>query len=157
MLINNRVQVDRWFDQQVVIMKQSQTRDDMIWVVKEWISLWNPPVDWDLFDTLHAEDFKDCTPAERVGTKKGFAQGLKEFTSAFPDLRTRVKDIMVDESRNMATVRWSASGTNRKNYLGVGPTNKKTTITGIEIVEIRWGRITRRWGEWDISDHIKPD
>ena len=138
-------------------MAHNETRDEMIRVVKEWIRLWNPPVDWDMFDAIHAEDFKDCSPAGRAGTKEGFALGLQEFTSAFPDLRTRIEDIVADESRNMAAVRWSATGTNRKNYLGVGPTNKKTTITGIEIVEIRWGRITRRWGEWDISDHFKPD
>ena len=154
-LINDQLQLVIQVGKKVVMMESGRTREDMIWVVKEWISLWNPPVDWDKFDALHAEDFKDYTPAGRAGTKKGFAQGLKEFTSAFPDLRTRVEDIIVDESRKMAAVRWSASGTNRKNYLGVGPTNKKTTITGIEIVEIRWGRVSRRWGEWDISDHIK--
>ena len=27
----------------------------------------------------------------------------------------------------------------------------------IEIIEIEDGRITRRWGEWDISDHTERD
>ncbi len=101
-------------------MAHNETRDEMIRVIKEWIRLWNPPVDWDMFDAIHTEDFKDCSPAGRAGTKEGFALGLQEFTSAFPDLRTRIEDIVADESRNMAAVRWSATGTNRKKFLGVG-------------------------------------
>ena len=34
-----------------------------------------------------------------------------------------------------------------------GPTGKKTPVTGIEIIEVREGRIMRRWGEWDITAH----
>jgi predicted ester cyclase len=52
-------------------------------------------------------------------------------------------------------VRWSATGTNRRAYLGVGPTGRRVAITGIEIVEISGGRILRRWGEWDIDDHLQ--
>ena len=86
-------------------------------------------------------------------TKAGFAQGLAEFIEAFPDLQTRVEDLVVDEAGSRVAVRWSAQGTNRAAFLGIGPTRRLTTITGIEIIEIHDGQITRRWGEWDISDH----
>ena len=78
---------------------------------------------------------------------------MAEFITAFPDLQTRVEDLVVDEVRSTVAVRWSAQGTNRAAYLGIGPTGRLTTITGIEIIEIQDGQITRRWGEWDISDH----
>ena len=35
----------------------------------------------------------------------------------------------------------------------VGPTHRMTRTTGIEIIEVRAGRIVRRWGEWDITAH----
>ena len=138
-------------------MCKSQPREDIEYYARRWIKLWNPPVDWDLFDTIHADEFVDCSPAGRPSTKAGFAQGLEAFTRAFPDLRIKLEDIIIDETGSRAAVRWSAIGTNREKILGVGPTNKMTKITGIEIIEIQWGRITRRWGEWDISAHIKQE
>ncbi|HKK20676.1 MAG TPA: ester cyclase, partial [candidate division Zixibacteria bacterium] len=84
-----------------------------------------------------------------------FADALRDFMAAFPDLVAKVEDLVVDEEMNRVAVRWSASGTNRSRYLGVGPTNKKTRITGIELIEIRDRRIVKRWGEWDITDHAQ--
>lgn len=123
-------------------------------IAEKWISLWNVPVDWSLFASLHADDFEDASPAGRPNTREGFAQGLRELIRAFPDLRTIVEDLVVDTERHRIAVRWSAVGTNRTRYLGVGPTNKPTHITGIEIIEVQGGRIVRRWGEWDISHHM---
>jgi len=122
-------------------------------VARRWIALWCAPVDWDAFDRLHADDFVDEAAAGRVPTKQGFADGLRAFVAAFPDVRPRVDDLVVDAPRRRVAVRWTATGTNAVRYLGVGPTQRATTITGIEIVEIADGRVTRRWGEWDITGH----
>jgi steroid delta-isomerase-like uncharacterized protein len=113
------------------------------------------PVDWELYDRLHSDDFKDCASAGRATTKAAFGDALRDFVTAFPDLVATVEDLVVDEEMNRVAVRWSASGTNTSRYLGVGPTNKKTHITGIEIIEILDGRIVKRWGEWDITDHAR--
>lgn len=129
------------------------TRAELESIARQWISLWCAPVDWELFDRLHAEAFEDCSSAGRSTDKAGFAQGLAEFIEAFPDLQTRVEDLVVDEAASLVAVRWSALGTNRAAFLGIGPTRRLTSITGIEIIEIRDGQITRRWGEWDITDH----
>jgi len=129
------------------------TRVELETIAHQWISLWCAPVDWALFDRLHAETFEDCSAAGRPATKQGFAHGLAEFAEAFPDLYTRVEGLAVDETASMVAVRWSAQGTNRAAFLGIGPTQRLTVITGIEIIEIREGQIMRRWGEWDISDH----
>lgn len=129
------------------------SRTDLEQITRQWIQLWCAPVDWSLFDRLHAPDFEDCASAGRPSDKAGFASGLRAMTTAFPDLRTAVDDLVVDEARATVAVRWSARGTNRSRYLGIGPTQRETTITGIEIIEIRGGRIVRRWGEWDITAH----
>jgi steroid delta-isomerase-like uncharacterized protein len=118
-----------------------------------WISLWCAPVDWELFDCLHAEDFEDCSAAGRETTKAAFAAGLADLMRAFPDLQTRVDDLVVDVDSSRVAVRWSALGTNRRRFLGIGPTDRPTPFAGIEIIEVRGGRIVRRWGEWDISAH----
>ena len=129
------------------------TRSELESIARRWIGLWCVPVDWDAFDALHADDFEDCASAGRPADKKGFAEGLKRFTTAFPDLETRTEQLVVDERASTVAVRWSATGTNQDRYLGVGPTRTRTRITGIEIIQIRDGKLVRRWGEWDITDH----
>ncbi len=129
------------------------TRREIEALAAQWITLWSAPIDWDLFDRLHADAFEDGASAGRPPTKSGFAAGLAEWAQAFPDIRTRIEQLVVDEDASTVAVRWSATGTNRAPYLGVGPTERMTYIAGIEIIELRGGRIVRRWGEWDISDH----
>jgi steroid delta-isomerase-like uncharacterized protein len=128
-------------------------RADLADIAERWISLWTVPVNWALFDRLHAEDFEDASPSGREATREAFAGALRELIRAFPDLQVAVEDLVVDTEADRVAVRWSALGTNRTRYLGVGPTNRRTPITGIEIIEIRDGRVVRRWGEWDISAH----
>lgn len=128
-------------------------RSELERIAHQWVSLWCVPVDWQLFDSLHAEQFEDCSSAGRPTSKQGFAKGLAEFVGAFPDLQTKVENLVVDEVNSHVAIRWSANGTNRTPFLGVGPTNQSTHITGIEIIEVRANKIVRRWGEWDISEH----
>ena len=122
----------------------------------QWISRWCAPVDWQLFDRLHGADFQDCSSAGRATTKQAFAAGLADLIDAFPDLQAQVEDLVVDDAHNRLAVRWSAIGTNRLPFLGVGPTGRPTPMTGIEIIEIENGQIIRRWGEWDITAHAAP-
>lgn len=122
-------------------------------IATQWISLWCVPVYWKLFDRLHADTFEDCSAAGCAPTKQGFADGLRELMRAFPDLQTHIEQLVVDVENSRVAVHWSAQGTNKAAFLGIGPTGRVTSITGIEIIEVKQGRIVRRWGEWDISAH----
>jgi N-hydroxyarylamine O-acetyltransferase len=128
-------------------------RNALAAIASRWISLWCAPVDWSLFRSLHADDFEDRASAGRAPTRDGFSQGLADLVRAFPDLQTRIEDVVIDEAASRVAVRWSATGTNRERFLGIGPTNRRTALSGIEIIEVRDGWIVRRWGEWDTSGH----
>jgi steroid delta-isomerase-like uncharacterized protein len=129
------------------------TRSELEEVTRKWISLWCAPTDWELFDQLHSDDFEDLSPVGRDRSKHSFALGLRQLVDAFPDLVTKVEDMIVDEEMQRVAVRWSSIGTNKLVFLGTGPTDRKTPITGIEIIEISNGQIRKRWGEWDITAH----
>ena len=74
-------------------------------IARQWISLWCAPVDWELFDRLHADDFVDCSAAGRETNKEAFADALADLMAAFPDLETRVDDLVVDETASKVAVR----------------------------------------------------
>lgn len=132
-------------------------RSEIESVARKWISLWSVPIDWDLFDLVHSKNFEDKSSAGREPSKQGFAKGLQELFNAFPDLITRIEDMVVDEERQRAAIRWSSIGTNTRKFLGIGPTFRQTSITGIEIIEVSNAQITKRWGEWDISGHQESE
>ncbi|MBK8946152.1 MAG: ester cyclase [Ignavibacteriae bacterium] len=119
------------------------------------MSLWDSPINLDSFDELHSENFIDLSSSGRPSDKNGFKLGIVKFLEAFPDIKTSADQILIDEGNSQIAVRWSSIGVNKLNYLGVGPTNRLTKITGIEIIEVENFKIVKRWGEWDISDHLK--
>jgi hypothetical protein len=65
----------------------------------------------------------------------------------------RPKFLVIDDQNSTVAVRWSARGANVERFLEIGPTNRATEMTGIEIIQIVGGQVTRRWGEWGISAH----
>lgn len=118
-------------------------------VARRWIEeIWRPG-DLASFDELHAPDFRDRSAAGRGDTREDFRRMLHEFYAAFPDFRTEIQDLVVDEPRSMVAIRWTARGTHRGPYLGVAPTGRSIRFAGIEIVRVSGGRIEERWGEWD--------
>jgi steroid delta-isomerase-like uncharacterized protein len=131
------------------------TRAELAEIATRWLGLWNPPFDRAAFDALHSEDFVAESSAGRPSDRDAYRISYIEgFLDAFPDSQTRVESLVIDEAAQQVAVRWSLRGTNRKRYLGIGPTHRETAISGIEIIDIRAGRVVRRWGEWDITNHF---
>ena len=46
-------------------------------------------------------------------------------------------------------VRWTARGTHQGELLGITPTGKKFSITGISFLRIANGKIAEQWVNWD--------
>ena len=47
-------------------------------------------------------------------------------------------------------VRWTGRGTHKGDLMGIAPTGKQLTITGISILRIASGKIIEEWGEMDM-------
>jgi predicted ester cyclase len=60
-----------------------------------------------------------------------------------------VDDLVIDAETGAVAVRWSATGTHHRQYLGAEPSGRLTRFKGIEIIRIANDRIVERWGEWD--------
>lgn len=108
-----------------------------------------------IVDELHAPGFVDHDPGGRSPDRAGFKEGIERFRASFQDLEANVEDLVVDEESGKVAVRWSASGTHTAAYLGLPPTGKRIRFKGIEIIVVKDGRITERWGEWDGFDLLE--
>jgi predicted ester cyclase len=97
-------------------------------------------------DEILAGDLLEHNPLPGQGPgREGHKQVVRLFRSAFPDLRVTTEDLVSEEDR--VALRWRAEGTHRGELMGIAPTGKRVTLTGIEIVRIAGGKIVERWAE----------
>jgi len=64
---------------------------------------------------------------------------------AFPD-RVLIADDMIAVEDKVIT-RWTWTGTHKGQYLGIEPTGKRVTVTGITISRIEDGKVVEEWEE----------
>ena len=97
-------------------------------------------------DEVLAVDLVEHNPLPGQGAgREGHKQVVTLFRSAFPDLRVTTEDLVEDGDR--VALRWKAEGTHRGELMGIAPTGRRVTLTGIEIVRISAGKIVERWAE----------
>lgn len=116
-----------------------------------WLRFWQGG-DLASFDELHPLDFVDHSPSGRGGDRNAFRRGIEDLYEAFPDFHGEREDLIVDEARSRVTIRWTARGHHEGSFLGMAPTGRLIRFSGMEILEVKDGKIMARWGEWDGLD-----
>jgi steroid delta-isomerase-like uncharacterized protein len=78
-------------------------------------------------------------------------EGVKEFVSnyraAYSDARITVDD-QTGEGDKVAT-RWTGRGTHDGELLGIAPTGKQVTVSGITLSRLKEGKVVEEWTNWD--------
>ena len=101
-----------------------------------------------VIDELVAPTFVNHDPA--TGDTKG-PQGTREliegYRSAFPDIEIRIEEQVAEG--DLVVTRWTGTGTHKGELMGVAPTGKGTTVTGVTIDKIKDGQIVESWNNWD--------
>ncbi|CAN5625070.1 ester cyclase [soil metagenome] len=78
----------------------------------------------------------------------GGAPALMEmYRAAFPDVRFTVEDQVAEGDR--AATRWTATGTNDGEIMGMPATGRTSKVTGMTIDRFEDGRIVEGWVNWD--------
>ena len=86
-------------------------------------------------------------PLSPIHGPEGFKQYLMMIRSAFPDIQMRVEDQMAEGDQ--LVTRWSGHGTHQGPLMGIPPTGKQGTVTGIVISRYANGQIVETWANWD--------
>ena len=90
------------------------------------------------------------TPKIMAGIPHGM-EGAKAahqiMLTGFPDYQTVIDDIFSEGDQVAARI--TMSGTNTGSFMGIPPTGKFISFTGMYIVRIANGKIVEHWGEED--------
>ena len=83
-------------------------------------------------------------PSDQAGARQIAAM----YLGAFPDLHLTLEDLIAEGDRVVA--RWSSRGTHRGEFMGLPPTGKVATSTGITILRVAGGKIIESWQNLDL-------
>lgn len=88
-----------------------------------------------------------------IRSPQDFLVFVARMRGAFPDLHVTVQDAF--ESGDQVVIRWSVSGTHDGDHLGVPPSGKRMTTTGITIAKFSGDKIIEGWDSWDQLEMLK--
>jgi steroid delta-isomerase-like uncharacterized protein len=102
-------------------------------------------------------DFVDHLP-------RGDERGLEElkhyvtmYRSAFPDIQDTVEEVVAEGDK--VVVRWTSRGTHQGDFMGVAPTGKHVTFTGMRLFRIAENKIVESWVNIDergLQEQLSP-
>ena len=103
----------------------------------------------DVIEELIADNFVATVVGapEQIRGPQGFREFVVMYRTAFPDLRITV-DEQFAEGETVIT-RWTATGTNEGELMGMPATGKQATVAGININRISGGKLVEGWGLFD--------
>ena len=78
---------------------------------------------------------------------KAVKQFFDEFFDAFPDAHATLDDVIAEGDK--AVIRYTFTGTHKGELMGIPATNKKVTLSVIEIDRFAGGKIVELWERFD--------
>ena len=103
----------------------------------------------DVADEVYAPRFFSHDPSTPEGERgpEDVKQFVNTYRSAFPDGHTIIEDLIAEGDK--VAYRWTYRGTHQGELMGIAPTEKEVTITGITINRISGGKIEEEWNNFD--------
>jgi steroid delta-isomerase-like uncharacterized protein len=104
----------------------------------------------EVFDEVCTPDVIGHDPAEQADLSgvEAHKERTKGYRTAMPDLVVTIEDIFASGDR--VASRWTASGTNDGELMGMPPTHRHVEIAGLTIDRFdAEGRLAESWDQWD--------
>jgi steroid delta-isomerase-like uncharacterized protein len=117
-------------------------------LARRFFELWEQG-DLDALGEVLAQDSVDHDPYNPYGQEglEGGKKTIAMYREAFPDTSFTIEDQVAVGDK--VVTRWTATGTHQGKLMGMQPTGKKATISGITIDRVEDGKIVEGWTNWD--------
>jgi steroid delta-isomerase-like uncharacterized protein len=107
-----------------------------------------------VLDELVAENFVEHDPMPGMAPdREGFKAMIRGLREAFPDFHTEVEDQIV--AGDKVVERWSCTGTQEGEFMGLPPTNRHVEIHGMDISRLADGRLVEHWTQVDMMSMLQ--
>jgi steroid delta-isomerase-like uncharacterized protein len=92
-------------------------------------------------------DFVDHLPREEERSLEELKQYILMYRAAFPDIRDTVEELVAEGDK--VVVRWTSRGVHQGEFMGVAPTGRHVTFTGMRLFRIAENKIAESWVNLD--------
>ncbi|MEA2350549.1 MAG: hypothetical protein QOG86_1490 [Thermoleophilaceae bacterium] len=105
--------------------------------------------DLSIVDEMTADNAVNHDPAQpdEAQGPEGFKQIVQMYRGAFPDLAFTIEECFSDG--DLVCTRWTTTATHDGDLMGIPPTGRAITGSGITIDRIQDGKVVESWNEWD--------
>jgi steroid delta-isomerase-like uncharacterized protein len=101
-----------------------------------------------VIDELLSADVVDNSVAPgTVSGIEGAKQMIGMYRAAFPDIDVTIEDLIAEGDKVVS--RYTLRGTQKGSFMGIAPTGKKITLTGIAVDRIFGGKCVEHWENFD--------
>jgi steroid delta-isomerase-like uncharacterized protein len=76
-----------------------------------------------------------------------FRQYAEELLTVFPDIHFTIEDLIAERDRIVS--HWTATGTQKSEFMEIPATNKNIEFQGATILRIAGGKVIELWAYWD--------
>ena len=119
-------------------------------IIRRWIEALNKR-DLASVNDLIAPDYVE--PTFQLKGFEGAKQLMAMSYKGFPDYQETIEDIIAEGDKVWSRITFT--GTHTGEFLGLAPTGKKVTFTGVAVWHIVDGKIVDIWEVYDLLDFYK--
>jgi steroid delta-isomerase-like uncharacterized protein len=101
-----------------------------------------------LLDEVMAENHVNHAPPAPVLGREAFKQYVAAYRAAFPDFHLTIEDQLAEGDK--VVDRWVVRGTHQGSLMGIPPTGKQATVTGMSIGRFANGKLEETWADFDL-------
>ena len=99
--------------------------------------------DLDAAEEILSAEFLDHLPREEERGIEELKDYVSVYRTAFPDIEDTVEEIVAEADK--VVVRWKSHGTHQGEFMGVAPTGRHVTFTGMRLFRIAENKIAESW------------
>lgn len=117
--------------------------------------LWNehnPAITDELLTADHRR-YDPSYPPELPGGAEGFKLFVQGVLAGIPDIRFATEEQIAE--RDLVVTRWTVSGTQTGEFMGLPASGNRVLVTGIDIARLRDGKIAEIWANWDSAGLLR--
>ncbi len=98
-------------------------------------------------DELLDPAFEGRDPLRGPLNVEQYRNAVKGFRLAFPDVRFELNAVVASDKH--VTTRWTMRCTHLGPFLGIESSGKSAQVTGLNLAELRNGKLVSEYSEWD--------
>ena len=115
--------------------------------IRRWVEVaWNNG-NLAVADEVYSADYLLHDPARPIHGPEALKQFVATFRSGYPDLHATIEDMIAEG--NKVVWRYTVRGIHQGEFMGIAPTGKSITLTGILISRFADDKVVEDWNNYD--------